>query len=93
LFHAFLQAWYLLPLLPLATQLPERAQPAFRVFVVCLTAYYAAAIPLDCDLRPAVIGAKEVTLALFVIVPAALTLLAAWRAPARASAGTSRPAA
>ena len=87
--HAFLQAWYLLPLLPLATQLPEWLQPPMRLFVVCLTAYYALHLPLDCDLEPAVIGAKEFCEAALVILPAAFTLLAAWRRRARASGGTS----
>ena len=92
--HAFLQSWYLLPLLPLATQLPRYAERAFRVFIVCMTMYYALAIPLDCDLRPVVIGAKEFGEAALVVLPAWFTLLVDWRdARARASGGTSRPAA
>jgi Glycosyltransferase family 87 len=91
--HAFLQSWYLLPLLPLATQLPAHAQAAFRVFVVGLTAYYALSLPLDCTFAPAIIGAKEFTEAAIVILPAAFTLLVSWRRRDRASAETSRPAA
>ena len=91
--HAFLQSWYLLPLLPLATQLPAYAVRAFRVFVVCLTMYYALSIPLDCDGRPVVIGAKELAEAFLVVLPAFFTLLVGWRRRARASAGTSPRAA
>ena len=43
--HAFLQAWYLLPLLGAATQLPDYMTRPFRIFVVCLALYYALAIP------------------------------------------------
>ena len=91
--HAFLQSWYLLPLLPLATQLPTWAQRPMRVFVVCLTLYYALSIPLDCDARPWVIGVKELAEAALVILPAAFMLLGAWRRSARACAETPRPAA
>jgi hypothetical protein len=88
--HAFLQTWYLLPLVPLATQLPAFATRAFHVFVVCLTLYYGLSIPLDCDLRPAVVGGKEVVEACLVVLPAFLTLLGDWRrARGHASAGTS----
>jgi hypothetical protein len=86
LLHAFLQSWYLLPLLPLATQLPARYLPSLKLFVVCSTLYYALSIPLDCDTRPAIIGAKEFSEAALVILPAAFTLLAAWRRRDRASA-------
>ncbi|HEX9102515.1 MAG TPA: hypothetical protein VF997_09940, partial [Polyangia bacterium] len=87
--HAFLQSWYLLPLLPLATQLPAFATRAFRIFIICMTLYYAIAIPLDCDARPVVIGAKELAEAFLVVLPAFFTLLFDWRgARARASAGT-----
>lgn len=91
--HAFLQSWYLLPLLPLATQLPAYAQRSFRVFVVCLTAYYALSIPLDCDARPLVIGAKELAEACLVVLPAFFTLLVAWRRRDPSSGGTSPRAA
>jgi hypothetical protein len=92
--HAYLQSWYLIPLLPLATQLPERVQPALRVFCVCLTAYYALHLPLDCDGRPVVIVARELIEAMWVVLPAAFTLLAARRpTAARASAAASPPAA
>ncbi len=92
--HAFLQSWYLLPLLPLATQLPRFAERASYVFIICITMYYAISIPLDCDGRPVVIGAKELSEAVLVVLPAFFTLLAGWRdARARASGGTSRPAA
>jgi hypothetical protein len=88
--HAFLQTWYLLPLVPLATQLPAFATRAFHVFVVCLTLYYGLSIPLDCDLRPVVIGAKELAEACLVVLPAFFTLLGDWRrARGHASAGTS----
>jgi hypothetical protein len=87
--HAYLQSWYLIPLLPLATQLPERLQPALRIFCVCLTSYYALALPLDCDGRPAVVATKEFVEAALVILPAAITLLASLRGRARASAGRS----
>jgi hypothetical protein len=86
--HAFLQSWYLLPLLPLATQLPSYAARAFRVFIVCITLYYTLSIPLDCDARPAVIGAKELAEACLVVLPAFFTLLVAWRRQARACAET-----
>ncbi|HXU69453.1 MAG TPA: glycosyltransferase 87 family protein [Polyangia bacterium] len=92
--HAFLQSWYLLPLLPLATQLPRFAERGFAVFIICLAMYYALAIPLDCDLRPVVIGAKEFAEAALVVLPAFFTLLVGWRdAKARASGGTSPRAA
>jgi hypothetical protein len=91
--HAFMQSWYVLPLLPLATQLPARLQPAFKIFIVCLASYYALALPLDCDLRPVVLGVKEFTEAAITILPASFTLLAVWRRGAPASAETSRPAA
>jgi hypothetical protein len=92
--HAFLQSWYLLPLLPLVTQLPRFAERASYVFIICITMYYAISIPLDCDLRPVVIGAKEFSEAALVVLPAFFTLLVGWRdARARASDGTSRPAA
>jgi hypothetical protein len=88
--HAFMQGWYLLPLLPLATQLPDWSQRAYKVFIICMTMYYALSIPLDCDTRPVVIGIKEFTEAALVVLPAFFTLLAGWRgARARASAGTS----
>ena len=87
--HAFLQTWYLLPLLPLATQLPAWSARAFHVFIICITLYYGISIPLDCDARPVVIGAKEFGEAALVVLPAFFTLLFAWRgARARASAGT-----
>jgi hypothetical protein len=92
--HAFLQSWYLLPLLPLATQLPRFAERGFAVFIICLAMYYALAVPLDCDLRPVVIGAKEFAEAALVVLPAFFTLLVGWRdARARASGGTSPRAA
>jgi hypothetical protein len=91
--HGYLQSWYLLPLLTLATQLPEWMQRPLRIFVVCATAYYALHLPLDCDLSPVVIGAKELCEAALVILPAAVTLLAAWRRRARACDGTSPRAA
>jgi hypothetical protein len=92
--HAFLQSWYLLPLLPLATQLPAFATRAYYIFIICMTLYYGISIPLDCDGRPAVIGAKELAEACLVVLPAFFTLLGAWRgARARASAGTSPRAA
>jgi hypothetical protein len=84
--HAFLQSWYLLPLLPLATQLDERWQPSLRLFVVCLTLYYALHLPLDCDTRPVVVGAKELVEAALVILPATATLMVAWRRGTRAHA-------
>lgn len=77
--HAFLQTWYLLPLVPLATQLPAFATRAFHVFVVCMTLYYGMSIPLDCDTRPVVIGVKELAEACLVVLPAFFTLLADWR--------------
>lgn len=92
--HAFLQSWYLLPLLPLATQLPRFAHRAYYVFIICITMYYALSIPLDCDARPVVIGAKELTEACLVVLPAFFTLLVGWRdARGRASGGTSPRAA
>jgi hypothetical protein len=92
--HAFLQAWYLVPLLPLATELPAFAKRAFQTFIVCLTMYYALLIPLDCDVRPLVVGVKEFTEAALVVLPAFFTLLVDWRdARARASGGTSPRAA
>ncbi|MGZ3405609.1 MAG: glycosyltransferase 87 family protein [Polyangia bacterium] len=91
--HAFLQTWYLLPLLPLATQLPALATRAFRIFVVCLALYYALSIPLDCDTRPLVIGAKELAEAFLVVLPAWFTLLFAWRRRDPSSDGTSPRAA
>ncbi len=92
--HAFLQSWYLLPLLPLATQLPPWATRAYYVFIICITMYYGISIPLDCDLRPVVIGAKEFVEAALVVLPAFFTLLVGWRdARARASGGTSPRAA
>ncbi|MDB4968489.1 MAG: hypothetical protein JWN44_4178 [Myxococcales bacterium] len=89
--HAFLQAWYLIPLLALATQLPPYMTRPFKIFVVCLSLYYALAIPLDCDERPLVIGVKELAEAILVVLPAFFTLLFAWRRRARASDGTPRP--
>lgn len=87
--HAFLQGWYVLPLLPLGLALPEAYRPALRRFAVGLALYYALSFPLDCDYRPAVLGTKEFVEAAIVILPAAFTLLAAWRGGrARASAGT-----
>ena len=92
--HAFLQTWYLLPLLPLATQLPAWATRAFSVFIICMTLYYGISIPLDCDTQPVVIGAKEFVEAALVVLPAFFTLLVSWRAArARASAGTPSRAA
>ncbi|HEY2744655.1 MAG TPA: glycosyltransferase 87 family protein [Polyangia bacterium] len=92
--HAFLQSWYLLPLLPLVTALPRFAERASYVFIICITMYYAISMPLDCDLRPVVIGAKELAEACLVVLPAFFTLLVGWRdARARAFGGTSRPAA
>ncbi|HWE26399.1 MAG TPA: glycosyltransferase 87 family protein, partial [Polyangia bacterium] len=92
--HAFLQSWYLLPLLPLATQLPKHAMRSYYIFIICITLYYALAIPLDCDARPVVIGAKELAEACLVVLPAFFTLLVDWRgAKARASGGTSPRAA
>ena len=92
--HAFLQSWYLLPLLPLATALPRFAMRAFRTFIICLTMYYALSIPLDCDTQPIVIGAKEFAEAALVVLPAFFMLLVDWRdARGRASDGTSPRAA
>lgn len=92
--HAFLQSWYLLPLLALATQLPNWAMRSYYVFIICITLYYGMSIPLDCDGRPTVIGAKELAEACLVVLPAFFTLLAGWRgARARASDGTSPRAA
>jgi hypothetical protein len=92
--HAFMQGWYLLPLLPLATQLPDWSKRAYYTFIICMTMYYALSIPLDCDTRPVVIGGKEFTEAALVVLPAFLTLLVGWRdARARASGGTSPHAA
>ena len=92
--HAFLQSWYLLPLLPLMTQLPAWATRASYVFIICMTMYYGISIPLDCDLQPVVLGTKEFGEAALVVLPAAFTLLAGWRgARARASGETSPRAA
>jgi hypothetical protein len=88
--HAFMQGWYLLPLLPLATQLPDWSKRGYYTFIICMTMYYALSIPLDCDTRPIVIGIKEFTEAALVVLPAFFTLLVGWRgARARASGGTS----
>ena len=92
--YAFLQSWYLLPLLPLATQLPAFARRAFSLFIVCITLYYTISIPLDCTLAPVVIGVKEFVEAALVVLPAGSTLLVDWRgAKARASGGSSPRAA
>jgi hypothetical protein len=92
--HAFLQSWYLLPLLPLATQLPRYAMRAYYTFIICITLYYGMAVPLDCLFTPVAIGAREFAEACLVVLPAFFTLLVGWRgARARASAGTSPRAA
>jgi hypothetical protein len=86
--HAYLQTWYLIPLLPLAIHLPPRLLPPFLTFLTCLTLYYALSVPLDCDPRPSVIGAKEFCEAAIVFLPACFLTLRALRSPAadRASA-------
>jgi hypothetical protein len=86
--HAFIQTWYLIPLLPLAIHLPPRLLPPFFTFLICLTLYYALAVPLDCDTRPALLGAKEFCEAALVFLPACFLTLRALRTPraGRASA-------
>jgi hypothetical protein len=79
LFHAFLQSWYLIPLLPLAPALPDWMRPSLRIFLLALSGYYAVTLPLDCDYRDFTLGAKELLVACAVILPAAFTLLFAWR--------------
>jgi hypothetical protein len=92
--HAFLQSWYLLPLLPLATQLPRFAMRAYYIFIICITLYYGMAVPFDCLFTPVAVGAREFAEACLVVLPAFVTLLVGWRgARARASAGTSPRAA
>ncbi|HEX4460548.1 MAG TPA: hypothetical protein VIA18_21365 [Polyangia bacterium] len=92
LFHAFVNGWYLIPLLPLAPALPAFMRPSLRLFVIALTSYYAVTLPLDCDYRPVVLGTKELLVACAVIPPTALKLLFAWRrekqTASRASAAT-----
>ncbi len=85
LFHAFVNGWYLLPLLPLAPALPDFMKPSLRLFVLALTSYYAATLPLDCDYRPVVLGTKELLVACALIPPTALKLLFAWRRQRQAS--------
>jgi hypothetical protein len=89
--HAYMESWYLLPLLPLATFVPAALQAPLRAFLFGLTVYYALWLPLDCDHRPLVVGAKEFLETLIVILPALVMLLVAWRrrAQARASGGTA----
>jgi hypothetical protein len=89
LLHAFVQSWYLIPILPLATQLPRWARPALRVYLVSLTAYYALHLPLDCDSRTTLLVARELLEAAGVVLPAAVMLLAGARAQARASGAAS----
>lgn len=92
-FHAYLQAWYLLPLLPLGVALPAPYRRPFRLFVLCLTFYYALALPLDCEVSHAVVAGREVVEAALVILPTTIALLIATRARARACDESSPPGA
>ena len=73
--HAFMQTWYLIPLLALAIDLPERLQPAFEVYLVSSTLYYALLLPLDCIADTTIIGIKEVAEGAIVLFPALYCLV------------------
>ena len=72
--HGFMESWYLLSLLPLLPFADEKYQPAMRVFLVSALCYYAIRLPLNCDLRPAVVGIKELSEGVVVLIPVVLTL-------------------
>jgi hypothetical protein len=85
--HAFMQTWYLLPLLPLASELPEALKPAWRAFTIGLVAYYAPHLIVQCSQSEVLVVLKELSEALIVLLPPTIRLLQARRrAPARASA-------
>ncbi len=74
--HGYMQSWYLLPLLPLLPFASPGARPAIAVFCLTALVYYAIRLPLQDDVRPAVVAARELAEAIVLIVPPALV----WRA-------------
>jgi hypothetical protein len=73
--HGFAQSWYLLSLLPLMPHAEPRLLPAMRAFVLSSLVYYAVRLPLQSDLTPSVVAAKELIEALLVLVPPTIVLL------------------
>ncbi|HZS35517.1 MAG TPA: hypothetical protein VFF06_01755 [Polyangia bacterium] len=72
--HGFMESWYLLSLLPLVPHADERLRPAMQVYLVSALVYYAIRLPLNCSLSPALIGLKELSEGLVVLVPVVVTL-------------------
>ena len=84
--HAFLQAWYLLSLLPLLPFAPRALERPMRVFAISLGVYYAVDIPLGCLDRRLVWqwALTHVIEGIIVIVPATVALVRARRESAPA---------
>ncbi len=78
-FHAYLQSWYLLSLLPLLPHAAPAVRRAMRVFAVAAVAYYALRLPLGCDERIWLVGVRELAEGLIVIGPALTTLARRYR--------------
>jgi hypothetical protein len=74
LFQSRFQAWYVLLLVPLLPFCDERIGRAIRVYCVSAILYYAVRLPLNCDVAPLVVGAKELCELLIVTVPPLLAL-------------------
>jgi hypothetical protein len=75
--HGFMQAWYLLSLLPLVPHADARLRPAMRVFLVTSLAYYAIRLPLTCAYDPLAAGAKETAEACVVLIAPIVMLVKA----------------
>lgn len=73
--HGYMQSWYLLSLVPLLPFAPPRLRPAMSTFCISALAYYVLRLPLADDVRPWVVGAKELGEGLIVIVPPSIALL------------------
>lgn len=73
--HGYMQSWYLLSLLPLLPFASRRMRPAMAMLCVTSLWYYAIRLPLQDDLRPWVVGLREVAEGTVVIVPPAVLLL------------------
>lgn len=75
-FHAYVQSWYLLPLLPLVPFADARTRPAMCAACVAWICHYALLLPLDCQASATEIWIQRALELLLVIGPPTLLL---WR--------------
>ena len=79
-FHAYVQAWYLLPLLPLLPFSNARIRPAMAASCVTWICHYAVVFCVNCRASTAELWIERVLgVALVVLVPSVLLLREGWK--------------